>query len=224
MGFQANRRLIYIVACLLLAAGFIYLMPATGNYSPKSPLSEALTHFASWNSIGDTFIGQPIVESLNLDDYLFRNYSNDSRIVSLYIGYYRTTDKVGDAHSPLVCFPGQGWEISTPKNLLVETKSGSIHAKKLLIKKEQQRELILYWFQSYDMTASNTFMQKVQGLWARLNSKPGDNAFVRVSIATENDDVDAALKTARHFIQDFYPLFLTYITNNRNVHSIRENN
>ncbi|WP_281492042.1 exosortase C-terminal domain/associated protein EpsI [Desulfosarcina cetonica] len=166
-----------------------------------------------WSAVNDVAMEQHIVESLNLDDYLFRSYSEGERVVTLYIGYYYTADKVGAAHSPLVCFPGQGWEISTPKAASVTTAGSRVSAEQIMIRKGQQRELILYWFQAYDRTSPGTLKQKLNNFWAKLRSKPEDNAFVRVSVTIQGNHVEDAAKSAETFIQAFYPAFFDYVTN-----------
>lgn len=213
MGNKTNRRLIYIVVCLLVAANFIYFVPSAEIHDIKNPLSSVFENINGWKNVHDTVIQQNFVTALDLDDYLFRNYSKDHQVVSLYVGYYRSTLKVGAAHSPLVCFPGQGWEISAPVKVDAESESGKIKAEKLIVKKGQQHELLLYWFQSYDRTSRGTFMQKVNNFWARLNSKPEDNAFVRVSVPIRENNTEGALDNAVEFVQDFYPHFLRYIKN-----------
>ena len=209
---KANGRLIYVVLCLAIAAFFIYFRPLAETHDIKTPLSKAFSSVDGWKTIGDANMQQGIVDALELDDYLFRSYTNEQSVVSLYIGYYRSASKVGAAHSPLVCFPGQGWGISIPQKIVFVQEGETVNMEKLLVSKGRQRELLLYWFQSYDMTSSGTFWQKVQNFWARLNSNPADNAFVRVSVSIEGESVDAAYKTATDFIGDFYPRFLGYIT------------
>lgn len=211
MGYKVNGRLIYIFICLLVTAFLINFKPSADIHDIKEPLSQVFVAVNGWKNVSDADMQQDIIDALDLDDYLFRTYSKDGRVVSLYVGYYRTAAKVGAAHSPLVCFPGQGWEISTPEKVDAYSESGKINVEKLIARKGRQHELLLYWFQSYDMTSSGTFWQKVHNFWARLNSRPEDNAFVRVSVPIQDDNNEAALKTAVDFIQDFYPHFLRYI-------------
>ena len=67
-----------------------------------------------------TPLGPKIVKALELDDYANQSYSDGKDTISLYIGYYFTAKKVGAAHDPLVCFPGQGWVVSdTQKDKIV---------------------------------------------------------------------------------------------------------
>ena len=201
-----------MAACLLVVAVFIYSRPSAMIPENKISLSEAFVSFGGWNDIGDIRMQQEIVDALELDDYLFREYRHDIQKITLYIGYYLTSSKLGGAHSPLVCFPGQGWKTSTPENVSIPSKDGRINAAKLIVSKGQNKQLLLYWFQAYDKTSGGTFRQKINNYWARLNAKPQDNAFVRISVLIQDDNYDAAYQTAVRFLQAFYPNFLQYIT------------
>lgn len=211
MGYKINGRMIYIVVCLMAAAAFIHFIPSAENIEKKESLSSVFTSIDGWKNVRDADMQQEIINALELDDFLFRTYSKDTRFVSLYVGYYHTASKVGAAHSPLVCFPGQGWEITKPKKFSADFLNGKINAEILVVKKGRQHELLLYWYQSHDLTSSGTFLQKIQTFWGRLTSKPEDNAFVRVSVSIQNKNTEKALNTAVEFIQDFYPHFLSYI-------------
>ena len=212
MGHKASWRIIYVTIGLLVAAVLIYSRPAALEPENKVLLSKEFKSFGGWNGIDDVKMQKDVLDALELDDFLFREYSNDNRIATLYIGYYLTSNKLGAVHSPLVCFPGQGWEISKPENVTIAWKSGRIGAQKLVVSKGQYKQMLLYWYQAYDMTSGGTLRQKINNYWARLNSKPQDNAFVRVSVLIQDDNYDAAYQTAMHFVQSFYPDFLQYIT------------
>lgn len=211
MGFKTGGRLIYIIVCLLIAGGFVHFRPYPEANLSREKLSEVLSRFGGWESVDEIGMQENLITALELDDYLFRSYKKNGIVVTLYVGYYYTTSKIGAAHSPLVCFPGQGWEVSAPQNATIKTTAGTIRAEEMIVKKGRQQELLIYWFQSYDMTSSGTFLQKVNNFHARLNSDPEDNAFVRVSISVQDNQTQPASQAAMAFVQDFYPVFLNYI-------------
>lgn len=196
----------------MIAAFFVNFFSSEAVHRPKSILKEVFSDLDPWKGIGDTQIEAFTVEALNLDDHLFRTYRNGHHKAVLYIGYYRTTEKIGEAHSPLVCFPGQGWEISIPENLTLQTDAGEINLVKLIANKGNHRELLLYWFQSYDKTTGSTFWQKILNLRSKLYSHPEDNAFVRISLPIQADNFDDVYLEAINFIQVFYPQFFSYMT------------
>lgn len=212
MGFKVSGRIIYAFACLAFAAYFVYFVSPSAAPRPKAPLKEAFSDIGRWKMTEDVHMEDRLVEALELDDYLFRSFSMGDTSISLYIGYYRSAGKVGAAHSPLVCFPGQGWEISIPGTFPLGTERGKIHAERLIIEKGRHRELLFYWYQSYDRTSGGSFRQKIDNLWTRMKGKPEDNAFVRVSVPVQDDDLEEAGRQAAEFIQDFYPKFHHYIT------------
>ena len=213
MGRTFHRRLIYSIVCFLTAACVIYLNPSNDSYSAKEPLNLVFSEVDGWKPINAIGMQDEVVDSLSLDDYLFRSYKKDEKRVTLYVGYYRTADKIGAAHSPLVCFPGQGWSISTPQKIPIRSEAGMVNSEKITAAKDGQKELLIYWFQSYDMTSGGTFMQKMNGLWIRMKGNPADNAFVRVSVPVKDNNIDEAEHIAKVFIKDYYPLFLAYIKN-----------
>jgi len=95
-----------------LTSFFVYLQPESRAAKKQLHLAQALVKIKGWHSEGLVELDRGIVEELELDDYANHNFSNGSKTVSLYIGYYLTSKKVGAAHSPLVCFPGNPFIVS----------------------------------------------------------------------------------------------------------------
>ncbi len=159
-------------------------------------------------------LGPKIVKALELDDYANHNYSDGNDTISLYIGYYLTSKKVGAAHDPLVCFPGQGWVVSDrqkAKIVLNPRPGNSISYSSMIVQRGSQKELIVYWFQSYDKTNPDTFSQKIASLWKKLLTQREDNAFVRISTPLGEKSLPECREAIFQFIRAFYPVFLDYI-------------
>lgn len=213
MGRTIKKRLIYTLACFLIAACIVYLNPPDDSFSIKEPLNLTFSNIEGWEPLDVTDLSKSIIDSLYLDDYLFRSYTKNGKVVTLYIGYYRKSDKIGAAHSPLVCLPGQGWEITLPQKVRIKVGEEFINSEKLISKKGSQQDLIIYWFQSNEETSSGTFKQKINNLIARIKGGGSENAFIRVSVSIKNDNVDDAFLSIEKFICDFYPILLKYITN-----------
>jgi EpsI family protein len=95
-----------------------------------------------------------IYQFLDLDDYIFRTYEKDGVQITLYIGFYYTADKVSAAHSPLVCFPGQGWTITEPEYKQLKVGDHQINYAQIDATLGNQKELIVYWYQSHDDTVT----------------------------------------------------------------------
>ena len=81
-------------------------------------LDEAFSSIGPWSTLEVLGFDQKIVDALQLDDYTHRTYSNGEDTVWVYVGYYLTDRSIGAAHSPLVCYPGQGWLISDKQGMV----------------------------------------------------------------------------------------------------------
>lgn len=212
MGRSFHRRLIYTFICFLVVACIIYFNPSDNSFSVKEPLNLVFYDFAEWKPLHENELSEEVASSLSLDDYLFRSYNKNGKVVTLYIGYYRTADKIGAAHSPIVCLPGQGWEISSPKKLRIEVGEKIINSETIISNKGRQKELIVYWFQSDEKTSRGTFQQKINNFLSIMEGGGAENAFIRVSVPIENNNVEDSISTIENFIFDFYPHLLKYIT------------
>ena len=155
-----------------------------------------------------------IIQELKLDDYVNNDFHGNGNRLFLYIGYYLTSKKVGAAHSPLVCFPGQGWLLSNLEERTVKTPEGEIHLVKTLAANTKRRLLVLYWFQSFEKTSPGTFYQKVYTLLAKYFHQREDNAFVRIMIPIDNIPEEDGYRIGVGFIKAFYPLFIKHIKEN----------
>ena len=158
--FQTHyHKVIILIICFTLTSVLIYWQPSSKAVQKNIPLSQALSDIKGWKSDGPTPLDPTIVKSLKLDDYVNQTYSNGNNTVSLYIGYYLTTKKVGAAHDPLVCFPGQGWVLSSIKKeeLNLNPEPGvAISYSTMIAQRSTENELIIYWFQSSDQANPDT--------------------------------------------------------------------
>ena len=211
MGNLRYARVITVVICFALAAVFVYWQPASKAREKQHRLNEAFSHLEAWKAGGPISLDEKVVKSLDLDDYLNQNYSNDSETISLYIGYYLTGNKVGASHSPLVCFPGQGWVLSGTESKSVRVGQENLGLTVMVATKGETKELILYWFQAFDTAHPETFRQKVYAFWAKLVHHREDNAFVRVSLPMTGKDREKTFQTGISFLEVFYPRFLEYV-------------
>ena len=215
MGQVSTARITILIICFCLTSLLIYLKPAASmNPEKQVPLSEALSEIPGWHMTEKDPVEEKVASALELDDYVNQTYSNGKSRVSLYIGYYLSSGKVGAAHSPLVCFPGQGWNLSkVTKGEITAGDSGMhvVNYSEMIAQRDQEEILIMYWFQSYDNTNPDTFKQKISLLLAKYLGKGEDNAFVRITIPLKENDVSESRLIGSEFIRSFYPVFLSYV-------------
>ena len=212
-----NHRIMLLILLLLTAAGVDHALRSRPiSVSKNRPMLEQTFHdVQTWTGIASLPIDEGIINELKLDDYLFRTYSYNTIPITLYIGYYQTAAKVGAAHDPLVCFQGQGWKITNRgkgQYRIAKAQELIIDYATIETERENDRELIVYWFQTADGTSSNTLSQKFKIIWQRLTGGNEINAFVRINAPIVEASKTDTRQMIFSFIDQFYPQFQNYIT------------
>ena len=213
MGRVSSYKIIILTICFTLTSLIIYHTPEPTVARKPEHLSEALANVKGWAPGKAIALPTAILKSLDVDDYVNQNFSNGQATVSLYVGYYLKMNKIGAAHDPLVCFPGQGWIVSNRNEGRYELDDGigKISYSSFVVRRGNREELVIYWFQSYDQTSRGTFSQKIASLWKKLRHQRGDNAFVRISIVVGERSLSECSKAISQFVSSFYPIFLQYV-------------
>ena len=191
------------------------MMRPPGHTIEKSiALEPELLNLSGHYKIVKNKLSPRIVEELKLDDFVFQTYSKGGDSVSLYVGYYFSAKKVGAAHDPQVCYPGQGWQLSNKSKANYQLKNGEkINYSSIIAELDEKKELIFYWFQVDDKTADNTLFQKLILFQKKIFHQGENSAFVRISTSLNDKSPEAAQVDLLKFIEDFYPLFLDYVNN-----------
>jgi exosortase D (VPLPA-CTERM-specific) len=118
-----------------------------------------------------------VVEKLGMTDYLLMNFENNSRQpVNFYIAYYESQRKGESPHSPKVCVPGGGWEITELKRI----NANAHPVNRTIIQKGNQKQLVYYWFQGHGRIIANEYINKWYLLVDAILKNRTDGALVRV--------------------------------------------
>jgi EpsI family protein len=214
MGSTLTKKLVVLILLFIITSLLIYQAGSPSPAKKTKSLSQALSDIPNWESRGFFPIEKEIIKALELDDYANQGYSNGQDSVFLYIGYYFNKGKIGAAHDPLVCFPGQGWVASNVRKgglSLNPHIEDTISYSSMIVQRGLQKELIIYWFQAFDKTTPDTFSQKATLLWKAIFDKREDNAFVRITITIDKKSVEECRDIIFQFIGSFYPVFLEYV-------------
>jgi EpsI family protein len=212
---QVNQKSVIILIFLFLFVAAIgYVKPESRAGKKQRLLGEVFKDLQSWKAQGVISLDGKIVKELNLDDYLNQWYQSGPNHVFVYVGYYLRSLQVGAAHDPLVCFPGQGWVLSyksTGRIVMNPENGGSVFYSAMIAERGNQKELLVYWFQSYDVANADTFSQKLATWWGKMRGKGEDNAFVRISMALDRRTLEEGKEIILSFVREFYPVFLEYV-------------
>jgi len=216
MGQVSLRKIIVMVVCFGIVGLMVHLRPTEDTLPQKRPLAQVLSQLNGWQKVHETTLSEHVVEALKLDDYLFQSFSAPSGEVTLYIGYYRNAKKVGAAHDPMVCYPGQGWkvtELAGGKHDLQADSAAMVEYSSMITELDGEKELVLYWFQAHDKASPGTFGQKATLLKQRFLNNPLDNAFIRITTSLDDCSEEDAKAMVLKFVDSFYPVYLDYVRN-----------
>jgi len=200
---------------LLAACIFVYQdsgAPVSSHTGPN--LKELLGEIDGYITGKDIALEEDITTMLKLDDHIFTNYSNSSGNVTLYIGHYYSLAKLTAAHSPLACYPSQGWIVDVPVARQLPIGNDTLNYSELVATLGERQELILYWYQTTNISSQNIFQIKIATLLNKLRHNNEQHGFVRISIPIAGLDKDLARETGLAFIQAVWPHYLNYIEHN----------
>ena len=200
-----------VICCFLITGFFNFMKPDSYGVEKTQRLSEVFTPSKGWQPGPSIPLDYEIVKELKLDDYVNQNFSRDIDSAFLYIGYYLTSKNVGAAHSPLVCFPGQGWLLIDLEEKQISTEVGHINLASVIASTPEEQLLLIYWFQAFEQTSPGTLIQKLNLMRTRLVDRREDNAFVRITVPLKDRTRNQAFTLGADFIKAFYPAFLNYI-------------
>ena len=212
MGNKIEIKLIVLSFFFLITCIFVYGFNQPPEIKAKPPLSGYFSHIDGYESLGFVDMLPSHLKMLQLDDYVFANFKGHDRNINLYIGYYYSAGKAYRAHSPLVCYPAQGWKVdSKPMIATLATGPYTINYEEIVTSLGQEKELVLYWYQSHLLTNTQVYKNKIDMGYNKLVNNDEQHAFVRVAVPIGKSSYDEAKKSAVDFIHAFYPRFVEFI-------------
>ena len=201
--------LIAIIGMLLVSVGVINSIDKREELiSERKIFSDFPNRLGDWVGVQDN-LDTDVIDVLKVSDYIISDYSKpDSASVNFYVAYYESQRKGVSPHSPRVCIPGGGWQISDINRI----KVSELPVNRIVIKKGQSTQLVYYWFQQRGRLIANEYFMKWYLFKDALLLNRTDGALVRittpVSSAETIDDADNRLAT---FAQLLPPVLPEYI-------------
>ncbi|SHI15736.1 exosortase C-terminal domain/associated protein EpsI [Desulfofustis glycolicus] len=207
------RKLLTLIVVLIVTGSMLYWQPQAHLVQPQQSLSGVLSQMRQWRPVETNSLSPVIIKELKLDDYVFQTYSKNDETITIYIGYYLTGKKIGAAHDPQVCYPGQGWQLYDKQTREINlAELGIIEYSTIVAELDGKKEKIFYWFQVDDISAPSTFKQKLLLLQKKILGQGQMNAFVRISTSINDKSEESAQSLLIDFINEFYPILFLYMT------------
>lgn len=213
MGTKKRNQLILLTILFIFASVLIHLpKQAPDKTSKHQNLKQTFNKIEGYNQVSSIPLADEIISFLKVDDYLQSRYKKNGAIIDLYIGYYNSLSKISSAHSPLVCFPGQGWKIHSQSRKQLVFDNEQVNLEEFIAESGNNKQLILYWYQAQHKTTSKLFVNKINAFINKYSDSSEEHAFVRVSLPIHSTKtIEEARESGYDFIATFYTLFLQYV-------------
>lgn len=188
--------------------------------TPQAPMvaRESLVLFPL--QIGDwrgepEFLDAPRLRVLGADDYIKARYAAGGDHVDLLMTFYRAQmGGTSGIHSPEVCLPAGGWDVSKwqRKTVAIEGRAPmTITVNRAVIRKDEEMQLVYYWFEQRGEKTPSEYEAKFRSLRDAISMGRSDGGLVRVvSPIHPMETEEAAEARLMKFMQQLVPLLPQY--------------
>jgi len=210
-----------VTVLLVLQATLLYSAIRPEIVPSGRPLNSMPTRLGSWELAKNGLIEQETLDILKADDILNGLYCPSTSLdcpktekgsVGLFVAAFRTQRTGKSPHSPKNCLPGSGWvKLSSGEVAIDVGRAAPINVNRYVVSYGNERDLVLYWYQSRDRVVADEFKAKFWVMADAVRLNRTDTALVRVVIPVVNQDEAAAQATATDFVKSFYSTLLDYL-------------
>lgn len=145
----------------------------------------------------DVEVSEAEANVAGFSNYVMRTYDKpDGDALSVYVAYYASQTQGQTIHSPKNCLPGSGWEPVESRVANVSGEGGVTHeVNRYILQREDQRALVLYWYQGRGRVAHNEYRVKWDLLRDAALRRRSDEALVRIVVPVTSTE-EAAFERA----------------------------
>lgn len=147
-----------------------------------------------WQGV-TTRLNAEIEGVLAADDYLSARFAapDEAAGVDLFIAWYARQAGGAGIHSPEVCLPAGGWEVSSWTQAVIAAGGQSVPVNAAVITKGLERQLVWYWFEGRGRRETSEYLAKLGTVIDMARLGRSDGALIRlVTPILPGEDVAAA--------------------------------
>jgi EpsI family protein len=208
LSFLKRRSLVLVSLALVGQAALIYGVVPTEIEPAITPLSGFPEKISGWSELQSTPMDPEVYNYLRPDDYISRQYVNPARAssIDLFVAYFKSLNRSYGPHSPRYCLPGSGWLTVDSKRIAVTVPGwlSPIEVNQYYLEKDQERILVLYWYQNERHIYADEIMQKAYLLPDMIRYRRSDVALVRV-ITEAHSEAGQEREAALDFVRSIFP-------------------
>ena len=204
----------FLLSVVLLGGTALVLQARNGTevIPQRPPLSSFPRTVDGWTS-SDLEITQDELSVLGPGDFLLRDFHTNQSNVFLFIAYF-PSQRAGDTiHSPKNCLPGAGWTPVQANRITVDVPGHApFQANRYLIAKNDERQLVLYWYLAHDRAVASEYAAKFYLVADSIRMRRTDGSLVRLSMPiAPGQSIDSAQQVLLAWAEKVVPLLNTYI-------------
>jgi EpsI family protein len=203
---NTRKRLIILMALFSLTWLGVGLATLHRYNQRRTPDWSAMPYeVGDWTGRDASF--DPIYGSDPADTSLLRIYAQAKEPpIIAYVGFYGDITTILDVHTPELCYPAQGWHISSfEKSAGGYFRDGQITASEIMADKSGEQRLVRWWYNA----GSRPFETRIRYVYAMLalSAFTGrtDGSMVRLETPVEKDGEAAARARLEQFRTHFLP-------------------
>jgi exosortase D (VPLPA-CTERM-specific) len=149
-------------------------------------LAELPTTIGEWQRGSLLNLDPQIERVLAADDYILADYRNGTsgHDVNFFAAYYHSLTSGGGIHSPEVCIPVGGWEVSQWETVELNFRMPSgapFKVNRAIIQKGTERMIVYYWFEQRGRQLTSDYAVKAFAVWDSIMRGRSDGALIRLT-------------------------------------------
>jgi exosortase D (VPLPA-CTERM-specific) len=160
---------------------------------------------------GHASLLEPEIErGLALDDYILSDYKGPAGPpINLYVAYYSSQRKGESPHSPIVCIPAAGWQVT---RLERKAFGPGFPFNRVIIERDSAKELVYYWFDERGRKIASEWLAKWYLLKDAILMNRTDGALVRLMTPLQPGETERdADERLQAFMGDAVPTLSGYL-------------
>ena len=201
----------FLAAALILVAqaAAMHMLSLPERELPTPPLGNLPAQLGPWRLQNEQALEPAVLEYLKPDSYVLRDYGNatGNTAINLFVAYFKSLQNSYGPHSPRVCLPGSGWLVrsSSIRPLRVPGRPGGIPVNEYILEKNQDRILVLYWYQNDRNVWAEEFKAKLTLLPDLIRYRRSDVSLVRLVAPLRGDADSQTLAQCQEFARLMFP-------------------
>jgi EpsI family protein len=143
--------------------------------------------FGDWQLVnhGSSIVTNPEIQQVIdrlYSQVLTRTYRNAAGYTIMLSIAYGEDQRGGlQAHRPEVCYPGQGFELLSNEEALIQTPLGGIEGRRLVTRNGRRHEPVTYWFNIGGKPVTGRLQRRLEEVRLVMTGQAPDGLLFRVS-------------------------------------------